>query len=102
MHSSQMTVTSLSSAPDHAADGAMCRLQAAGRGDSYTPPVDWLRRNRLPLALAAGVLYVVVLPLVGWHWAQPVLLAGWIVVLYWLPGLDTFVRNFNAGYSERR
>ena len=64
--------------------------------------MDWLRRNRLPLALAAGVLYVVVLPLFGWHWAQPVLLAGWIVVLYWLPGLDTLVRNFKVGYSERR
>jgi len=48
------------------------------------------------------VLYVVLLPLVGWNWAQPFLLAAAGLLLYWLPGLDTFVRNFSEGYSERR
>jgi hypothetical protein len=70
--------------------------------DSYNPPVDWIRGKRLPLALAAGVLYIVLLPVAGWHWAQPILLAAAALVLYWLPGLDTVVRNFRAGYSERR
>lgn len=64
--------------------------------------MDWLRRKRLPLALALGVLYVVLLPQIGWHWVQPALLAGAILVLYWLPGLDTLARKFKAGYSERR
>lgn len=63
--------------------------------------MDWIRRRRWPLALAVGVLYVVLLPFVGWNWAQPILLAVAALVLFWLPGLDTVVRNFKEGYSER-
>lgn len=64
--------------------------------------MGWLRRVRLPVALAAGLVYVALLPWLGWHWAQPVLLLATVVLLYLLPGLDTFVRSLRAGYSEER
>ena len=64
--------------------------------------MELVRRVRFPAAIAAGVVYVAVLPWLGWHWFQPVLLMVTAAVLYWLPGLDTFARNFRAGYSQER
>ena len=75
---------------------------ASSQGGSYTQVVDRIRRVRLPIALAVGVVYVALLPWLGWHPAQPVLLAVAVLVLCWLPGIDTFIRNFKSGYSEPR
>ncbi len=54
------------------------------------------------MVVAAGFAYVVLLPWLGWQWAQSALLFGTIAIFYWLPAIGCFVRNFKAGYAENQ
>lgn len=62
--------------------------------------MEWIRRFRVPVVVAAGCAYVVLLPWLGWQWAQSALLFGTIAIFFWLPAIVCFVRNFKAGYTE--
>ncbi len=64
--------------------------------------MELVRRVRYPALLAMGVVYVALLPWLGWHWLQPIVLTGTVAVFFWLPGLATVSRNFMAGYSQEQ
>jgi hypothetical protein len=52
------------------------------------------------VVVAAGILYVVLLPWLGWHGAQSVLLFGVVASFYGLPAIGRFIRNFRVGYAQ--
>ena len=61
-----------------------------------------VRRYRFPAVIASGVIYVVLLPWLGWHWAQSMVLFCVITLFYWLPGIIALIGVFKAGGVERR
>jgi hypothetical protein len=69
---------------------------------AYGSPVEWIRRVRIPVVVTAGIAYVVLLPWLGWQWAQSALLFATIAIFYWLPAIACFIRNFKAGYAENQ
>ena len=59
--------------------------------------IECIRRVRVPALIVLGIVFVA-LPLSDT--ASSVYLAAMGFVLYWVPGLETVVRNFRLGYRD--